>query len=315
MLIHTYNHDALAGFVANEHIDWTNASENLVTTGDVTCNTPVITANSSQSYKFINIGGTRLGLQGLSSGSSAGLEMIPNDADGTDTIQHILWLKKDGANQEYFAYRFLGGGNKWEIFTAKNGTGTAMPINIYTPGFPNQLVLNTDGSVLMSNDLTVTGTATIGTLTYTASDPELETFYPISQQRALELLQYSTPPQKWGGASIYFNETSAQLELISHKTNKVYKFVLEEIEQLTADQVQSKAFCKEDHRLDTFSGQIKRTETPQPRYKIKEGYKLHTDTGNITELKKETLEDGGYDWIDTDSQVDPETAITESILG
>lgn len=32
------DHDALLNFVANEHIDWTNASESLVTTGDITCN-------------------------------------------------------------------------------------------------------------------------------------------------------------------------------------------------------------------------------------------------------------------------------------
>ena len=36
-LIQTVHHDHIAGYVANQHIDWTNATENFLTTGSATC--------------------------------------------------------------------------------------------------------------------------------------------------------------------------------------------------------------------------------------------------------------------------------------
>lgn len=36
MLIETVHHDYIAGYVANQHIDWTNATQDILTTGDLT---------------------------------------------------------------------------------------------------------------------------------------------------------------------------------------------------------------------------------------------------------------------------------------
>lgn len=57
-LVNTHNlttdidHDALTNFVANEHIDWTNTSEDFSTTGNVECDG--ITATGNGSFQTIN---------------------------------------------------------------------------------------------------------------------------------------------------------------------------------------------------------------------------------------------------------------------
>jgi len=40
------NHDSLTGFLANEHIDWTNATENLITIGDISCASLIVDTNT-----------------------------------------------------------------------------------------------------------------------------------------------------------------------------------------------------------------------------------------------------------------------------
>lgn len=86
------DHDALVNFVANEHIDWTNTSSNLVTTGDVTCDELIITS-PSWDYKFTNFIGALI-LEGQGSGSGNILIMQAKDDDGTDDV--LLYLVKDG---------------------------------------------------------------------------------------------------------------------------------------------------------------------------------------------------------------------------
>ena len=40
------NLDSLTGFLANEHIDWTNATENLITIGDISCASLIVDTNT-----------------------------------------------------------------------------------------------------------------------------------------------------------------------------------------------------------------------------------------------------------------------------
>ena len=79
------NHDNLVGFVANEHIDWTNTSSNLVTTGTGTFDSVTVTGGTVD----WQIEGSLALLQAecQTAGSSTTFYLKAKDDDGTDDVK------------------------------------------------------------------------------------------------------------------------------------------------------------------------------------------------------------------------------------
>jgi hypothetical protein len=94
--------------------------------------------------------------------------------------------------------------------------------------------LQVDGGALIKGDTDISGNVHItGTLSYAGSDPMWETFYPVTLQEALTNIAASTPPEKRGGGSLFYNKDRQQLEFIDQNTAKVYKVSMEAIEDVT----------------------------------------------------------------------------------
>ena len=134
------NHDSFAGFVANEHIDWTNATANFVTTG--TIGTGAATFTSVKSPTITTAASTALTISPTTS-----LLLIPGTGGmvfGEDGNQANL-------SSENFATGFTGGGWKMSSvadFQANNMTlrGTLSVYELLI-----QQVRATNGSIFVSS--------------------------------------------------------------------------------------------------------------------------------------------------------------------
>jgi len=151
-----------------------------------------------------------------------------------------------------------------------------------------------DGNIATTGNLDVDGTATIGTLTYTSSDPELLTFYPITLDRAVELIEMTTPQDRFGGVSLYYDSDAKELRMIDHQTGEVRRFTTE-----TVDRVRLKLRTKsrKKYKFDPLTGNITQISVPEPKYRIRKGFGLDRKTGklynltNMKEVGKEAIEE------------------------
>ncbi|MBI4773881.1 MAG: hypothetical protein HY788_06825 [Deltaproteobacteria bacterium] len=94
-----FNHDSLTGFVANEHIDWTNATSNFVTTGSVTLN------NSAATYP-LDLACSRAGAQYIrivhSANQSVGNMLQRNQSGGSYNVQWLYYIPNNQTRLQWF---------------------------------------------------------------------------------------------------------------------------------------------------------------------------------------------------------------------
>jgi len=142
-----------------------------------------------------------------------------------------------------------------------------------------------DGSYAINTygDVYIGGTATIDTLTYTSSDPELITFYPITQERAIDLLEHNTPPNKWGGISLYYDKNANELRGIKHNGD-IFRIAIEKEGNVKLIQ---KAAYDEKYIWDSNTGTSKKIQIPKRKYKIPKGYKVNSTSGELIRLTNE----------------------------
>lgn len=176
-------HDSLPGFVANEHIDWTNATDDFLTTG--TLDAKAITGTSltldmTQDYLFTQrAASTSLAIQSRTAGTPFLLELYSKDGDGTDLVGLYIYgkgLPSSITNSEWLSLGYVGNIIPYNYFihSGKSGSGTARNLLLYTATNTSQLLLKTDGNNTMGGDLTVAGAIKSGTLTITASSDILD---------------------------------------------------------------------------------------------------------------------------------------------
>jgi hypothetical protein len=178
------------------HINWTNSTVDLLTTGSITGGSFVtggdigvsgdtdllqlvanaLTVNgaidgkssiactsltfdfATQDYKFTSRGGSQFVLQSQTSNLEPAFEIFTKDGDGGNSEDVIinLWgkgLPADTANREVATFSYTPTALK--MYTSALGTGTVLPVHIYTGANTSQLILNTDNSISMSGNLTV----------------------------------------------------------------------------------------------------------------------------------------------------------------
>ena len=124
------------------------------------------------------------------------------------------------------------------------------------------------------------------TLTYSSSDPEVLTFYPISEDRAIQLITTSTPDDRWGGISLYFDKDAKELRGIEHNSGDIFKISMEKVGNVT---LQNKTKTKTHYKFDAFTGKIKQEKAPVLPYKIKKGIKFNRKTGKFYNKDKKEI--------------------------
>ena len=143
---------AIDGSNANTTIDI--GSENLTTTGDATANTLIVT-NPSQNWNLGAGGGTTdLGIQSQTSGQPTRINLFTKDGDGTDHAQWILYgygTPTQYVNRHGLQFAWDKTNAYYRINALNTGTQSAKPIHIYTSTYTDQIVLGTDGSIIMAN--------------------------------------------------------------------------------------------------------------------------------------------------------------------
>jgi hypothetical protein len=112
------DHDALLNFVANEHIDWTNASNNLSTSGTITSSNKVITPEIQRGVtnNRLNIYGstslsTGAGIEIYSTGigyNRGNINIISNTASGSG---EIIFLSTPNGSSFPISAKFDSSGN------------------------------------------------------------------------------------------------------------------------------------------------------------------------------------------------------------
>lgn len=128
--------------------------------GDATFDT--LTLDLGNDYLFTQRGaGLSLAIQNLTPNVTSRLEFFPNIGDGTDALEVSIYAKgtpSDITNRELISLEYVtlpAGGPLFEMHTSASGTGTILPLRIYTGANTSQLVLATNGNVSMAGDLTV----------------------------------------------------------------------------------------------------------------------------------------------------------------
>jgi hypothetical protein len=135
--------------------------------GDIAvANDLIIELNGNQDYKFTEDAGNAaaIALQGQTSGFNTALYFFPKDGDGSDNVNLGLFAKgspADRTNSEVLYNLYNAASTEFRVFVQATGSGTVRPLIIYTGTNTDQIKLNTDGSVNMSGDLTVTGDQTL----------------------------------------------------------------------------------------------------------------------------------------------------------
>jgi hypothetical protein len=135
--------------------DDTTVNGNLLTTGLTTTDELIIT-NPTTDFRITGRSNS-LAIEAVTSGYTA-LGLYTNDGDGLDTVDFIIYGKgttSSVANRERLITRYDA--SKFTIFTEAGGTGSATPLEFRSSTNINQLLLNTDGSVNMAGNLTVSG--------------------------------------------------------------------------------------------------------------------------------------------------------------
>jgi len=94
-----FNHDSLSGFVANEHIDWTNATANFVTTGSLTLD------NATATYP-LDISGSRVGAQYIrilhTLNQSVGNMIQRNESGGSYNVQWLYYIPNNQTRLQWY---------------------------------------------------------------------------------------------------------------------------------------------------------------------------------------------------------------------
>ena len=155
-----YNGTDMLFTSASGTIDFSN--ENLTTLGDVTCDELTLTV-PTQDFKFIGIG-SALGIQNQTSGQNSRIQLYSYLGNATDTID--LRFVAYGLPTDYNPYSVMDIGyyvpsDIYYLRAYKGGTGDAgsKNLHIWTESNTSQLVLETDGDIVMATLPTGTGTA------------------------------------------------------------------------------------------------------------------------------------------------------------
>ena len=89
-------HDTFLDFVADEHIDWTDTTENFKTAGDITGDTLILDSGGTQDYKFISSPGydsRALAIQGQTANIVSRIGIFSKTGDGGDPVLLRMWGK------------------------------------------------------------------------------------------------------------------------------------------------------------------------------------------------------------------------------
>lgn len=175
-------------------------------------------------------------------------------------------------------------GHKISVITEENPVGLAYGLYIQTlPGVDYAIYTHGGAPVSFSGEAYFDGDVIIdGDLTYEDTDPKTLSFYPITQQRAIQGVKYGIPPDKWGGATFYFDKDRGHLVLYDQSSGKFYKLKMEEIDDVGV--IESEAIYENKFRFDRKTGEVVATQRPKSRYKIKDGYEFDRDTGKFYEM-------------------------------
>ena len=178
----TADHDALLNFVADEHIDWTDTTEDLETTGSgtfggglytdtiteetddagvtiegsllkdnvISTDELTIALGANQDYLFTNRDNS-LALQGQAAGTTSSMEIYSKDGNSSDDVRMSIFGK--GTPTDIDPYEVLhifwdATDSYYRIRADKGGVGgVTRPLSLGTFGHEPQIVLATNGNV------------------------------------------------------------------------------------------------------------------------------------------------------------------------
>ena len=238
-----------------------------------------------------------VGLQGLTIFNSDTSASTSTRMAVGDTTGHYIAFDMPSVN---YTTNLFGQARNTGVYIFNNG-GTQRDLIIGTVG-AKKLILGTNnaarltiasggavsvGGAISAAGLTIEGygdissyTASHYSLTFTVSDPEVETFYPTTTERAIDLIEKFTPPDKWGGVSYYYNKDTNRMEAIDQKTGDILipQFVKE---GNIGRKLESKAKYEDGFQYDSASGKVRPFQTVKAYNTPPEGKELDSKTGEI----------------------------------
>jgi len=142
--------------VLSDDSDLTFATDTLTFTKGKTTE---LTIDINQDYIIKQAGTNNIAFESQTSAVQAFFELFSADSDGTDNIGINIYSKgtpADVTNRERLQLHYSSA-RQFEINTEEDGTGTLLPLVIFTEGNTDQLKLNTDGSVSISGTTYLSG--------------------------------------------------------------------------------------------------------------------------------------------------------------
>ena len=156
--------------------------------------------------------------------------------------------------------------------------------NVTAEGVGAEGVLGTDyvvslGSMEVYDDLVVQGTVTSNG----GYDPPYVLYEQQSRQEIIERVHLEVALEKQGGAALFFNKETKQLETYVASEGKFYDILGNLLQSVSKSETFSVPY-ETVYYLDKFSGQIKGHQRNIPqKYVIKEGIELDVKTGQLVD--------------------------------
>ncbi|HEX42202.1 MAG TPA: hypothetical protein ENN81_09100 [Phycisphaerales bacterium] len=129
-------------------------------------------------------------------------------------------------------------------------------------------------------DLTVTGkVASTG-----GYDPPYVLYDQQSREQIVERVKREVPPDKQGGAALFFNAQTKRLEVYVPAVGTFYDLLGNEVRSLATPEVATQ--YEVEHYLDPDTGEVlTRQKVVVARYMVKKGYRLDRKTGQFVDEK------------------------------
>ena len=145
--------------------------------GNITAHDMTLDFDGVRGWDFKTDSGTHpLAIQQRRSGQATRIRVYTHDGDGTDSMSFTMFslgLPASRANSESVELAFNIGASAYDLKTAASGSGTVMPLRLYTGANTTQLVLNTDGSVSLQGLIIKTTRVTSSPYAVLATDDEI----------------------------------------------------------------------------------------------------------------------------------------------
>lgn len=252
--------------------DFTIETSQFVVESD-TGNVGIGTTNPLQKVDVVETGDASVLQCHLSSDYRSFLYLNSDDDDDGTASSDIAIIMDLSAGGQYWSLGVDDSDSDKFKITGTAGVGASDVLTIDTSGNVGIGVTDPDADLEVTDDLHVTDKLTVDG----ATDPPCVLYDLATRESTYKLIERSIPPEKLGGAAMFFNTDTKRIEIFVASEGKYYDLLGNVLE--TVDPIVNNFPVKTRARINQDTGEVQYsyTEEYKHKFKLKDGYELKSD--------------------------------------